>query len=146
MTTEQLITGVVGAIYEEFGERYPIRTENNEQGFEGPCFYVKCVRPSVGRYFWRRYYRTWLISVYYFPNEKVLGEAYEPNRECNEVSERLFACLDVFKVGDGYIDARDKEATINDGVLVMTFNVHAYEVRAQETEAMQTQKTTMEVT
>ncbi len=146
MTTEQLITGVVGAIYEEFGEEYPIRTENNEQGLEGPCFYVKCVRPSANRYFWRRYYRTWLINVCYFPQEKTLDDAYEPNRECNEVSERLFNCLDIFKAGESYIDSKDKEATVSDGVLVMTFNVHTYETKADSTEAMQTQKTTMEVT
>lgn len=146
MTTEQLITGIVGAIYGEFGGDYPIRTENNEQGFDSPCFYVKCVRPSKNRYFWRRFYRTWLISVYYFPHEKEMGSAYEPNQECNEVAERLFDCLDMFKVGEAFVDSKDKETTMSDGVLVMTFNIHTYEIQADSTEAMQTQKTTMEVT
>lgn len=54
MTTEQLIDGMVNAIYEEFGEEYPIRTENNEQGFHEPCFYVRCVTPAKNLYFWKR--------------------------------------------------------------------------------------------
>ncbi len=144
MTTEQLIDGIVGAIHEEFGASYPIRTENNEQGFTGPCFYVKCIRPVCNRFFWRRYLRTWQMAVYYFPKEHEIAEAYEPNIERNEVAERLFECLEMFPVGDAKVMTTDKEATESDGVLVLTFNVEMYVTKADDAELMQTQQTNME--
>ena len=145
MTTEQLIDGIVGAISEEFGASYPIRTENNEQGFTGPCFYVKCIRPVKNRFFWRRFLRTWQMSVYYFPKERTAAEAYEPNVECNEVAERLFDCLEMFPVGEAQVMTTDKETTESDGVLVMTFNVEMYVTKENDAELMQTQTTNLEV-
>ncbi len=145
MTTEQLIDGIVGAILEEFGASYPIRTENNEQGFKGPCFYVKCIRPVKNRFFWKRYHRTWQMAVYYFPRERTISEAYEPNVERNEVAERLFDCLDMFPVGESKVMPTDKETTESDGVLVMTFNVEMYVTKEDDAELMQSQTTTLEV-
>lgn len=144
MTTEQLIDGVVGAISEEFGTDYPIRTENNEQGFNGPCFYVKCIRPTQNRFFWRRFLRTWQMAVYYFPAERILAGDYEPNTERNEVAERLFECLEMFPVGDARVMTTGKEATESDGALVMTFNVEMYVTKADNTELMRTQTTNLE--
>lgn len=144
MTTEQLIDGVVGAISEEFGTGYPIRTENNEQGFNGPCFYVKCIRPTQNRFFWRRFLRTWQMAVYYFPEERKPAGDYEPNTERNEVAERLLGCLEMFPVGSAQVMTTDKEATESDGVLVMTFNVEMYVTKADNTELMQTQTTNLE--
>lgn len=144
MTTEQLIDGIVGAISEEFGTSYPIRTENNEQGFTEPCFYVRCIQPTQNRFFWRRFLRTWQMAVYYFPKERAIAEPYEPNTERNEVTERLFDCLEMFSVGGTTVMTTDKSATESDGVLVMTFNVKMYVTREDDTELMQTQKTDLE--
>lgn len=145
MTTEQLIDGIVGAISKEFGTSYPIRTENNEQGFAGPCFYVKCIQPAKNRFFWRRFLRTWQMSVCYFPKERTAAEAYEPNVESNETAERLFDCLEMFPVGNTQVMTTGKEATESDGVLVMTFNVEMYVTKEDDTELMQTQTTNLEV-
>jgi len=146
MTTEQLIGGMVNAIYEEFGEEYPIRTENSEQGFQGPCFYVRCVTPAKNLYFWRRYRRTWLMNICYFPRESEVSSPSEPNAEMNDAAERLFDCLEIFQVGDRLVRTTDKQTAVSDGVLVMSARVQADEIRtAPETVMMETQKTELEV-
>ncbi len=144
MTTEKLIDGIVGAIAEEFGAGYPIRTENNEQGFDGPCFYVRCVQPWKRRFFWRRYYREWLMAVHFFPGERAVDGAYEPNLEMNNASERLFDCLETFDTEDGPVRIKDASMTVSDDVLVMSLTVEVYETRDEAYDLMQTQTTIME--
>lgn len=142
MTTEKLIDGIVNAIV---GEGYPVRTENNEQGLNGPCFYVRCVQPWKRRYFWRRYYREWLMSVHYFPGERTVDGAYESNLEMNEMSEHLFDRLETFDTEEGPVRTKDASMTVSDGVLVMTFTVEVYETKDEDVDLMQTQTTIMEV-
>lgn len=146
MTTEQLIDGMVNAIYEEFGEEYSIRTENNEQGFRGPCFYVRCVTPTKNLYFWKKYRRTWLCNVCFFPNETEISEITEPNAEMNDAAERLFDCLEMFPAGGRMVRSLGKQTAVSDGVLVMSFHIQSDEIRSDPTVMMETHETEVEVT
>lgn len=74
MTTEQLIDGVVNAIFQEFGETTRIYTEQIEQGLDAPCFLVLAINPQKNRFLGRRYHRTCTINIIYFPGSQLASQ------------------------------------------------------------------------
>lgn len=138
MTTEQLIDGVVGAIYKEFGESYPIYTENNEQGMDEPCFLVTAINPQKNRFLGRRYRRTVTLNVNYFPTSpaKVTDES-AARKEMNDAAERLFDCLEIITANGHKIKGFNQGYTVSDGVLVYTLDFDYYEIEKVEVPIMQ---------
>lgn len=84
-----VIEAVSAALYEEFGDRYRFHMEEVSQELEEPCFFIQALEPSGRLLRGPRYTRINPLCIQYFPESEE-----EPNRECYDAAERMFACLE----------------------------------------------------
>lgn len=83
-----IIESISVALNGTFGDGCEIHMEELEQGLEEPCFFISCLAPSASLFFGKRYFRTNQFCIQYFPASS------ERQRECNDVAERLYECLE----------------------------------------------------
>ncbi len=103
---------MVAALVAEF-PGIPVYDETVEQGLAEPSFSVRCVRPQRRQYLGNRYHQKNLMEVVYFPPET---NRYQ---DANNVTERLFDCLEVLTLTDGKIRGRDMESHMTDDFTVV---------------------------
>ncbi len=77
------------ALNAEFGSNYEIHTEEMEQDLKRPCFLISCINHTSKLFLGKRYLKENTFCIRYFPEQEGQGK-----RECNEVAERLFLCLE----------------------------------------------------
>lgn len=128
----KIIDAVSISINSEFGDGYDIYTENIEQGLKEPCFSVFCLNPTNELFLNKRYFRTNLFCIQYFPSSD------EPKNECNAVLERLYGCLELITI---VVDAVTGDLTrgtkmkgeIVDGVLnfFVNYDMFVYKVEVK---------------
>lgn len=102
MMINQIIEAISVAIAEEFGQEYNIYVEQIDQSLEEPCFFIHLVDADHTLYLGNRYHKTNNFDIQYFPN---------PNNiqfECNDVSERLYNCLEYITLYDA--DVQENES------------------------------------
>lgn len=102
---EGIIAGIINAIKTEFGAAYKVYDEIPEQGLKEPCFYVKFVTPTTTRAVGRRFKKSYVFNITYFPKD-----TDNPNAECIGIVEQLFAALQDI-VADGITVHADAEIT-----------------------------------
>lgn len=120
-----IISAISMAIAEVFGEDTDIYTELSNQDLNAPCFAIQCIQATDTHHINNRHKKDNQFMVVYFPGTQ------EINRECHEVTEKLFDCLDV--IGDGY-RASGMNAQIVDGVLQFEVSYDFYAVRPEKKE------------
>lgn len=114
--TNEVIDGVVAAIADEFNS-VPVYDEALEQGLPEPSFFVRSIQPRQALFLGRRYKRTELIEVTYFPPLE------DRNRKTNEVLETLFSILEIITAGNDRLRGSDMQAHIDDESQVGVFTV-----------------------
>jgi hypothetical protein len=67
--TNEVVSGVVKCIADEFGDDYKIYTEMVEQGFKEPCFFVAVAGESITPIVGKRYNLSHNIEVIYSPEK-----------------------------------------------------------------------------
>ena len=102
---EGVIAGIINSIKSEFGAGYRVYDEIPEQGLTEPCFYVKFVTPTTTRAVGRRFKKSYVFNITYFPKDTI-----NPNTECIKVEERLTAALQDI-VADKVVVHADAEIT-----------------------------------
>lgn len=112
----KIIDGIVEAINIEFGDDYEIYTESIEQGLTEPCFSVLILNPTDDLFLGDRYMKTNQFMIQYFPSTN------DKNKECNEVLERLYSCLEVIYVGDDLTRGANMSGKVVDEVLNFEIN------------------------
>ena len=137
MTIETLIDGVVDALHTEFGDEYHYLTENNEQDLPAPCFLIKSNYGTRNKYFWRRYYRSYIITIVYFPDAGELPEMFEREKDLNNVADRMFYALELFDANGHKVQGMNKAVEKSDGSLVFTMDVDLYEIAENDAELME---------
>ncbi|MFD2703814.1 DUF6838 family protein [Paenibacillus shunpengii] len=70
--------------------------EHQEQGFKGPCFFVLEVDGNQAGLIGRRFKRSSLYDIHYFPKSDV-----DPRKECHDIADRLYCLMESFEWG-GY--------------------------------------------
>lgn len=65
-----IIGGIAKALLNEFGEDYHIYTEEIEQDFKEPCFFISSIRAAEKQVLNRRYKFSQSFVVQYFPKSK----------------------------------------------------------------------------
>ena len=113
---ERIISGILEALHEEFGEGYRLYTETVEQGLQEPCFFIFCINPNIRLFRGRRYQNTNQFSIQY------LSDKDEAMTDCNRIAERLFSCLELIPVAGDLLRGTNMEANIVDNVLTYTVN------------------------
>lgn len=130
----KIIDGISEALNTEFGDEYDIYTEDIEQGLNEPCFSIVLLKPSVNQFLGKRYYRTHLFCVHYFPES-----TNESKLECFRIEERLMNCLEYITVDGDSIRGKNMFGEISDGVLAFMIEYNMFVNKEQVVEsAMET--------
>lgn len=128
ITIQNIVDGICKALSDAFGDGYEIYTENVQQNLTEPCFLVKLVKPTQNQFFGKRYYRTQLFCIHYFPKSKD-----EPDAECFEVQDKLNDCLEYITVDGDLIRGTQMNSDITDDVLSFMVNYDMYVIKQPET-------------
>lgn len=137
---QEIINGILAALYEEFGEEYTLYTESVEQGLKEPCFFVFCVNVETKLVRGRRYQHTGQFVIQYLTGSK------EPRAEFAEVAERLYACLEMITASDGILRGNLGEAEITGEALTLFANYDFFSYRPgieQKMEALEGTETSL---
>jgi len=143
ITVNKIIDGICEALNTEFGDGYEIYTEDVQQNLTEPCFSVVLIKPSTKQFLGKRYYRTHLFCIHYFPQDKDNAKA-----ECFDVLERLMDCLEYITVDGDTVRGTNMSGddVITDGVLSFIVSYDMFVVKEQEDEpAMETLEHSTEV-
>lgn len=126
----KIIDGVVLAINGEFGDECEIYTESVKQGLKEPCFFVRCIRPMSRLFRGKRYKHSHMYVINYFPASDT------PAAELNDVTMRLFECLELITADGGHLRGADMSSEIDDGVLHFTVVYGFFTYKQEDAEAM----------
>lgn len=120
-----IIQGISIALNNEFGDNYEIHTEELRQGLKEPCFFVSCINPTNELFLNRRYYRKNQFAVQYFP-----FNVLQNKRECNDIAERLYLCLEWITADNNLTMGTQMHAEIVDGILnfFVNYDMFVYKV------------------
>lgn len=128
-----IIEAISVALGNEFGDGYEIHMEEIEQGLEEPCFFIFCLNPTNNLFLGKRYFRTNLFCIQYFPASK------EKQRECNGVAERMYECLEYITIygEDTPIRGTKVEHEVVDGVLNFFVNYDCFIYKKEQQTPME---------
>lgn len=115
MTTE-VVNGVIAAIKTAFPES-DVFDNPAKQGIEENSFSVRCVQPTHEQFLGRRYHKSHLIEIVYFPPN---GQEYT---RCNQIAEQLFEALEIIQAGDDPIRGTHMEPRYSDENRALVFTV-----------------------
>lgn len=127
-----IIDGILIKLDSVFGADSVIYTENIEQDFQEPCFYVKLLSASHKLILNNRYYLQHSFDIHYFPG------ATDKNAEMYDAATKLSA-LEYITSGGNLIRGTKMNYQTVDGVLhyFVDYNYYAY-LSKEEAEKMQT--------
>lgn len=128
-----IIEAISVALYSEFGDGYEIHMEELAQGLEEPCFFIFCLTPTNDLFLGERYFRTNQFCIQYFPSTG--GK----QRECNEVAERMWQCLEYVTLDgdDRPMRGTKMKSEVVDGVLNFFVNYDCFIYRTAEQISME---------
>lgn len=126
----KVISGVCTALFNAFGDDYPIYKEEIKQSLKEPCFMVDLSKPRRTKVLNKRYYRQNTMSINYFPKS---SDNYRV--ECNEVLEKLYLALEYITIDDNLVRGINFDQEYSDGVMIVfvDYNFHTYEGLTEET-------------
>lgn len=127
---QDMIDGICAVLAENF-ERDDIYTERVKQGMEAPCFFVRCIDQEDDQEV-QRHRMTYQFSIQYFPES-----VEEPDAECHETAERLFACLEMIRADGAWTRGTDMSGHVEDGILTFTISYGVFLCRPAEQPAME---------
>lgn len=132
MTTE-VVNGVIAAIKAAFPQS-DVFENPVEQGIEENSFSVCCVKPAQEQFLGRRYFKSHLIEIVYFPPK---GQEYTA---CYGIAEELFDALEIITAGNDPIRGKhfDSRYLEESRALVVTVVYDYYVIRQDDTAKMQT--------
>lgn len=133
MVLNKLISAIANAIYAEFGDEYSIYAESMEQGVEKPCFFIGYINPSREQAYGTRTKTINAMQIRYHPVEE-----QSENRECNDIADRLYECLEVINYEDKKIRGTKPHHEISDGVLVFMINYDYHIAKPEDKKTMET--------
>jgi hypothetical protein len=115
-----ILNGILGKL-DELDPDLPKYVEQVKQGFDEPAFFVMQLISGQTKGMDRRYKRSLLFNVHYFPNPDSLTK----KEDCRTMGERLYEALEYINV-NGPVRANDMKYEVVDEVLhfFLSFSVH----------------------
>lgn len=126
----KIIDGICLSISEEFLDGYKIYTESVEQGFLEPCFSIECVNHTKKIFLGNRYFRENKFMIKYFSS----SDDYK--QDINEVSEKLYNCLEYIEVDGDLLRSSSKSFEVKDEVLCFSLNFNLFSLEKEEVQKM----------
>jgi hypothetical protein len=93
----EIIKGIAVGIKNEFGDDSTIYTEQVEQGFKTPCFFIEAKSPERKKISIKRYCDIYHFDICYFPSMGM------KNSKCHGVGMRLFDAMEKITLLDGSV-------------------------------------------
>ncbi len=123
ITLQNITDGIVKSLFDEFGAECAYYTEDIPQNLDAPAFLVQCVTPKAEQFLGRRYKRSNLFNINYFPKSE------DFNAEINGVWDRVFSALEYITVDGDLTRGTNISSVVSDGVLVVTvsYDMFVYE-------------------
>lgn len=120
----EIVDAAVGRLEEIFPE-ITVYTDDMEQGFAKPCFFISLIEPSEKPMIGHRYYRKTDMLIRYVPGDNVMA-----NREINSVADRLFDEMEYIVCEDGSrLRGTNRSFKAVNGVLNFFVNYNMYIIR-----------------
>lgn len=94
ITINSLITSLFIKLSQEFDDDINIYSENVEQGFDKPCFFIEAVNSSNKNLLGKRYLRKNSFDIKYFPE-------VESNNGMQEIASTLYDVLEILTLENG---------------------------------------------
>ncbi len=113
------------SLYAEFGDTCEIYREVKKQGLKEPCFFIQCLNPTNKLFFPKRYFRQNQFCIQYFPRE----EQHE-NKECYDIGEQLFSCLEYLEVDNSLVMGTKMRYEVVEGILHFFVNYDMFVYKA----------------
>lgn len=110
--TVSIMEAISIALDAEFGEGYEAYIEEMPQDMDGRDFFIQCLGQADTLFMGRKYFRRSQFCIQYFP----LSEDGR-NRECLDVGERLFSCLEYLEIGGSLAKGTKMRYEMVDGIL-----------------------------
>lgn len=129
-------TAVIDGVLDALALAQPeatLYTEEVQQGFNAPAFFVRIYPVRQERLLDRRYRREYNVLVQYYPLPPTDGSSLRKNRDFQLLADQLFDELRRVSVGTGTVAVTGMNYEINDGVLSF-FVTYAFYLREQKEE------------
>lgn len=124
--TNEVVNGVIAAIKTAF-PLIPVYDNPVDQGLEEPSFSVRCVRPAHILFRGKRYHKTHLMEIVYFPTKT------DRYTNSNDVAEQLFIHLEWINAGNDLLRGENMEANYsNDKTLVFTVTYDYFVIKTDD--------------
>lgn len=125
-----IVLGIAQKIRTVFNEsEYSLYTENVEQGFSEPCFFVQLTSHARKQRLANRYKETYCFEVIYYPSE-----GGNKNHECLTVAEGLYELLEYISAEGDLLRGRNFSSKITDGILHFYVEYSMFVLREEEPE------------
>ena len=122
----KIIDAICIALSNEFGAEYKIYTDNVEQGFSNPCFYVSSINSSRNHFISKKYKSKNSFEVLYFPSD-----TDDKSFEMFSIEERLYECLEYLDESGDLIRGKGMGSRVVDNVLNFTIDYDLFLVKKQ---------------
>lgn len=131
MTVNKLIEAISIALHTEFGDEYEIHMEEMKQDLKEPCFFIMCLNPTTELFLGKRYFRKNQFSIQYFPKSQ-----QNIQRECSEVAERMFWCLEYISIDGDKLQGIKMRYEVVDEILNFFVNYDGFVYKVEQEEQM----------
>jgi len=119
----EAIAQKLGAVY---GQHYKVYTENTEQDFEKPCFYIEHLNSSQKNMISIRYKNINNFAIRYFSPQE------HPNEDCHNIGASLFDILEYITAGGSLLKGTGMETGIEEGVLLFFVSYNMFILKPKE--------------
>ncbi|MDD3569575.1 MAG: hypothetical protein PHY44_00540 [Lachnospiraceae bacterium] len=125
-----IVLGIAQKIRTVFNEsEYSLYTENVEQGFKEPCFFVQLTSHAQKQRLGNRYKETYCFEVSYYPLE-----GGNKNQECLTVAEGLCEVLEYINAEGDLLRGTNLSSKITEGILHFYVEYNMFVLREEEPE------------
>lgn len=122
----KLIDSISETLSKEFENKCRIYDEAVEQSLKTPCFFINVGNLEEEQKLGNRYLLTNPIIIQYLSNSR------EKKRDCNNVRERLAACLEYITIDNMLIRGTKMNSDYSDGILTFEVNYDFFVIKKQE--------------
>lgn len=123
--TQKIALGISEKIKTAYPEeKYKIYTEEVEQGYLKPCFFVLPSNINHKRMINNRFKSKYSFSIHYYPESDT-----EKRKECFDVLEVLRLILEFVKVGEDLIHGFNIDSKLENGVLKFNIDYILFTIR-----------------
>lgn len=136
-----IIDGISIKLNEIFGDDYEIYSEDIEQGFKEPCFFILPLNQKKSPKLKNRSFREHSFNIHYFPTS-----SYEKIREINSVLHTLMDELEYISIDNGLIRGTNIKSEVVDNILHFFINYNLFTVNNSNNDEDMTDISIKEIT